>query len=1227
MPERLLRILRLLDERTTAEELAEVLWLAQRVPRGENAPLALGLVRESAQESGLRDDAAGRGPVSGPALPPPQEETSPPELHAAPELPGGEGDARENGDAPPTDADDSDDRDDADDDRPDGREPDPVDPPPAPEAPRALSVRIAHPRSLSGSLATARALRPLKRYRPEPRRPEIDEAATAAGIAQTGLLDVVTRPGRERWLDLALVIDDSASMLLWQQLCTELHFLFRRLGAFRQIHTWGLRLERDRPPMLSPRPFGDARSLQHPSVIDDPSGRTMTLVVTDGAGAGWRTGAMEAQLARWGAHGPTAVIHALPARMWAGSALPARRWSVRVPHPGARNADWRVRDTLLPPELSPFQGPAVPVLEPSPPKLADWARVTVAGGQSTVLPLWDPRSASGPREQPAGTSAARAVRQFRRTASPEAYRLAAHLAAIAPLTVPVMRLVTEAVPWGATTAHLAEVFLGGLMRLAENTALDASALRGTRGYRHSQRIFSFTDEAGDILLDAVPTAEVVETARQVSRLIGELIGQSPEFPAWLNRPDGTDLLPEHARNFAWLGSALLRRLGLTGAVGAGGEEPPGVPEEKPRRAWNPLYPQAPFVGYSRRTGVQASWMHLPGHDPNYAGDYRLLGLAHTRGETNLYLGRDAYGDTATVRRAKYHPDDRSNASSRLVVTEASALARFDHRCLPRLLGHDPSGARPWTASSAVVTRSESRAAHLADVVSTTGPLGLEATLALAQRLAAALAHSHSAGVVHGHLSPRHILLTRHDPVVIGWHRSTVDGRPPQPDGTPARPADDLRALAAVLAYAALGNEAPAAGYDTYRDPPLHIDEAVWSESGDPGVDPTLHLLVARCLRGPSEAPPTAEGVLALLRDRMPGHGAHALAFTAWLSEPAVQTIGDAELFRAGTESADAEPLGAQVPVARRDEPTAAPSRVGTDSRKWLNLPGAAGRPPRKRKRLTRRPRPEVLRPRPDGAAGRCVAVIGARHGSGRSTVAVQLASALRAAERGSSEPVLMLPVHRRLGVFGYRLLDTGPPGITAWFPAPSGRAPSHARSWVTLADSRGAQFLYAVAPAQAAVRLDTWSVRRGIDWLRTFGTVIVDAAGTFLPPGDSLYGLLGDVDHLVMTTTTRREDLNAAVAQAEWLAAHGYERLAHGATVVVSDTEGTGGTATSGTASTASTARELFERRTGTVHTIPYDTGLHRLGLTDPAALATLTRRAYEELGRAVRTALRDGIR
>ncbi|MEU6106436.1 SAV_2336 N-terminal domain-related protein [Streptomyces flaveolus] len=1081
---------------------------------------------------------------------------------------------------------------------------------PAPEeAPRALSVRIAHPHSLPGALAISRALRPLKRYRPDPCRTEIDEPATAAQMAHTGLLDVVTRPGRERWLDLALVVDDSMSMLLWQQLYRDLHGVFERLGAFRQIRSWGLRLEEGSPPRLSPRPFGSSRGLQQPAALDDPSGRTMTLVITDGVNPGWRAPAAAALLSRWATRGPTAVIHALPPRMWPGSAFSARRWSVRVPHPGAANSEWRVRDPLLPPELSRFTGRPVPVLEPRPRELVTWARTTVAGGSSAVLPLWDPGVAHGPTRHAAVTGD-RAVRQFRRTASPEAYRLAAHLAAIAPLTVPVMRLVAAAVPWSATTAHLAEVFLGGLLRLAETMPPDTAVLQGTRGFLHNQRVFAFTDEASGILLDAVPAAEVVETARQVSTRIAELIGHAPEFAAWLNRPDGTDLLPEHAQNFAWLGSALLQRLGLTNRVTPEWDEPPTVPVEEPTKSRHAVELHNPDVGHSTSARSRFPWQPLSAQDPKHVGDYELLGWAPTSGPTSVYLGRNPEGVTAAVRRLAYNA---ANAK-RLLLVEVAAVGRFDHPCLPVLFDHEAHSPRPWTAVSPVTTPAGGRAPDLNDIVTGVGPLSVDAVLSLAQRLASALAHSHGAGAVHGRLSPRHVLLTDGDPVLIGWHHATVDGTPAEPQTPVAHPADDLKALAGILAYAALGTEWPAPHPHRFTGRLRAIDESVWTSARPVStVDPALHAVVRRCLRGPDGTTPTAETVLTLLRDRLPRHDAGAPGMREWFSPAVRELIGQAELRR--TPPSVTLRDGPQVPVTNEEARTQAPPVKAKPATRIWELPPGAMRPTRKRRWPKRHTTPEELEV-VSGPPNPCVAVISPHEASGRSTVAVNLAAALsgrNGAGRRDGRPVLMLPVHRQFGVFGYRLLDVDPAAVCGRLPADGGHMPRHARGWVTLTDSQGTQFLHGLVPANAVVRLEPSAVRRGIDRLRSIGTVVVDATGTFLPPGDSLRGLLGAVDHLVITTTGRSEHLDRLVEQLEWLARHGYEDQVRSATLVVSELD-------------ARTARTVSGGRAADavdqVCTVPYDDALHERGLVDHSSLSPATRQSFADLAHVVCTAL-----
>ncbi|WP_306338388.1 hypothetical protein [Streptomyces sp. KL118A] len=91
----------------------------------------------------------------------------------------------------------------------------------------------------SRQLQLARALRPLKQTVADHGRWELDETATAESTAHSGLTDAVLRPARARWLNLTLLVDDGASMLLWQQLALETRLLLERSGAFRDVRVHG----------------------------------------------------------------------------------------------------------------------------------------------------------------------------------------------------------------------------------------------------------------------------------------------------------------------------------------------------------------------------------------------------------------------------------------------------------------------------------------------------------------------------------------------------------------------------------------------------------------------------------------------------------------------------------------------------------------------------------------------------------------------------------------------------------------------------------------------------------------------------------------------------------------------------------------------------------------------------------------------------------------------------
>ena len=79
----------------------------------------------------------------------------------------------------------------------------------------------------------------------------MDEQATAELIAETGIWMPRYRPALERWLDVAVVVEDSPTMSLWQPLMGEFRLMLERQGAFRDIRTWRLAVsEPDGPVRL-----------------------------------------------------------------------------------------------------------------------------------------------------------------------------------------------------------------------------------------------------------------------------------------------------------------------------------------------------------------------------------------------------------------------------------------------------------------------------------------------------------------------------------------------------------------------------------------------------------------------------------------------------------------------------------------------------------------------------------------------------------------------------------------------------------------------------------------------------------------------------------------------------------------------------------------------------------------------------------------------------------------
>jgi AAA ATPase domain len=427
-----------------------------------------------------------------------------------------------------------------------------------------LPIKVAAAQALRNPLAIARSLKPLKRRVPSRTQSVLDEVATVQRIAEEKLLIPVVRPAPERWFEVVLVIDEGASMMLWKQTIKEFRQLLEQHGAFRDVRTWGLFTDFRGKVRLHARTVSVARHhrFHNPRELIDPSGRRLLLVISDCVSPAWRSGAVTEVLSQWACNSPLAIIQVLPEWLWERSALGlAESVLLRSSIPGVSNSKLAMKALdLLDDDVS--KGIKVPVLTLEPESLGTWARMVAGVGDAQIKGfLFVPSSTKSDdsslstESSTALLSAKQRLHRFRLSASPMARRLAGLLAA-APISLPVVRLIQQTMLPESKQVHIAEVFLGGILKpvSAINTDTDPENIQ-----------YDFIDEIRDLLLDSVPLTKSIEVLREVSQYVMERAGLSVnDFTAFLADPT----LPINSatgnllvRPFARFTAQVLKRLG------------------------------------------------------------------------------------------------------------------------------------------------------------------------------------------------------------------------------------------------------------------------------------------------------------------------------------------------------------------------------------------------------------------------------------------------------------------------------------------------------------------------------------------------------------------------------------------------------------------------------------------------------------------------------------------
>ncbi len=444
----------------------------------------------------------------------------------------------------------------------------------------AIPIKIPAAAALRNSLALGRALRPLMRKVPSSTEKILDEEATAQRFAEDEIGIPILQSTPEKWLELALVIEETSITEIWQQTIKEFQLLLKHHGAFRDVRTWKLKgvetstatkeTKQTKIQLFPQNSMGfDELAPHKPDVLIDPKGRRLILLVSDCISAIWRKQLIHPVLELWGQRGLITIIQLLPERFWDRTALvdeiPVLLSNIA---PGAYNYQltynlWDEDD------IDEFAAEnkrknlnssiSIPIVTLEPEPLRIWSQVIVGQGNISTAGFKfysfysrkeTKKSADSPPLTPQ-LSAAELVDLFRVNASLQA-RLLAGLMATLPVSISVVHLVQQTLLPESTQIHVAEVFMSGMLkRLPVSQQDDTEYIT-----------YEFIDGVRELLRDFVPPHKQISVIDRVTESIVERLGLSvKEFDAQLLTYHGNDALEAKIRPFAKFKAQVLRQLG------------------------------------------------------------------------------------------------------------------------------------------------------------------------------------------------------------------------------------------------------------------------------------------------------------------------------------------------------------------------------------------------------------------------------------------------------------------------------------------------------------------------------------------------------------------------------------------------------------------------------------------------------------------------------------------
>jgi len=378
----------------------------------------------------------------------------------------------------------------------------------------------------------------LKRY--SNKKFEIDIDKTVEAIATTEIFDIKYQRVLEKCYSLTIIIDKSSTMELWQELIRLFIKMLKTTAVFHNVNIYYWDTAHKQPILYYDKDFKqkiDSKSI--------PNGdKELLWVLSDCLAPSWKSGSSFKQIKYWSKYSFISLIQMFPKHMWMGTML------YKGIHTRFKSLNKIINnDTLYTDIKTDENSLKLPIISFEPFSLQAWAKVVANSFDNSISGIILNNYEFETITNHTTPTTQDILDRFYTQASPLAQKLAFYMS-ILPIDFQVVRILQEEKLPQTNQSHVAEVFLGGLIK---------------REKIENKIIYSFYPNIREKLSENLPISESLEVLEKMSNFLTNHLGEAFNFKALISDPKGVfqgDIpLSDESIAFAKIVSKVLHRAG------------------------------------------------------------------------------------------------------------------------------------------------------------------------------------------------------------------------------------------------------------------------------------------------------------------------------------------------------------------------------------------------------------------------------------------------------------------------------------------------------------------------------------------------------------------------------------------------------------------------------------------------------------------------------------------